>query len=830
MRRLLLSRFDLGHLRSLRSPRSLVSAALLFAACTGIFFDKGNAFPCDFNAGLGVRDAVCVAGDVCGTDNVCHPYFYEGPRFEGNAKLPVFASEEFATLHPLTLDRPITFLARAATSTPGPLMAGLEDGRFVVSVEKGLRTAPNPPMAQLHDAVFYRGEFGTGSGVEAQVLAGLTPRVPAGFQLAYFSAIDGGPGPSSVSGDAARVLRVTPPANQRFPLLHGVRPQPGMLRPVAGEVVLVGTDLQFGRTFDIDAGAIDVGVLMRGAFAGEPPPLATPPKTEAVILTQNALVVARGDGGFDEFPGGPWEPTSQLRFNGSGTLMAIESVTSPMNSVLSTWQVGLNGAEHTLQLAWPDCTPCKGGLLKRATPLPPADGLGVEVFCIGTPAAGATEIPTSLFRVTGSNAVVPSDACLSEPLTLPIDPRQLSIGNVSNLGIVAAAGQRGVAVGGRHGQVWFGETLSTLLPLTLERVPLDVTVAPVFADGQRSQRLVAITDRYSAVNQPPVAGQLPAGFRRLDEDADFSGKSAVQLFAAIHGTEGWGVLRDGVVVRFALNENVGEKSEVKFGPKLVTSTGEPVERSIGGEMFNGTDGGALSMVIAADDALYFLENPLDALGDQSKDELTPQLQPEPSVPIRSLALERTPLGTGVGRARGYLVTSRNVFEWTFGGSPARWSSRPLAVAGGEPLEVWFDTARSALGRVGYSDGRIFTLPGGYQLALPLPGSSDGTVLSVVDYENFGGWPVALARHGLFIARWDTDESGKLLNKFPDGGVNRPMDWREIVQPDGGRPWARKDKTRGKLFTSSTRIEDGGTEFRLHVFLDDGVFQVGSFVR
>lgn len=809
----------------------MVGVALLFAACTGIFFDHGNAFPCDFNAGLGVRDAVCVAGDVCGTDNLCHPFFYEGPRFEGNAKLPAFANDEFVTLHPLTLDRPITFLARATTSTAGPLMAGMDDGRFIVSVEKGLRTSANPPNGPVRDAVFFRSEFGVGN--EAQLLAGFRPQMPMAGPLIYLSVVDGGAGPSNPSGDPARALRVTPPANSRFPILQGVRapmPPGPMGRVVAGEIdiPLPLAPLSFGRMYDlpVDAGALDVGLLMRGALGTFPVPLMTP-KTEPIILTENALWIARIDGGYEEISAGRFEQGATLRFNGPGTLMAIESA-----SVLSTWQIGVAGGEHTLQQAWPDCSPCRGGQLKRATPLPPAEGLGVEVFCVGMPAPNANEIPTALFAVTGSNAVVSTDGCLVRPLALPIDPRQLSIGEIGNLGIVTAAGQRGVAVGGRHGQVWFGETLSTLLPLTLERVPLDVTIAPVVADGQRSQRLVAITDRYSAVNQPPLAGQLPAGFRRLDEDADFSGKSALQLFAAIHGAEGWGVQRDGVIVRFALNENPGNKSAVNFGPRLVTSTGEQVERSIGGEMFNGIDGGPLSMVIAADDALYFLEQPTDFLGDQSREQLTPQLQPEPSVPIRSLALERTPLGTGVGRARGYLVTSRSVFEWTFGGTPARWTSKPLVVAGGEPLEVWFDTNRSALGRVGYSDGRIFTLPGGYQLALPLPGSDDGTVLSVVDYENFGGWPVALAKHGLFIARWDTNANGTLLNKFPDGGVNRPMDWREIVQPDGGRPWARGEKTRGKLFVSQEDVADGGLgrEFKLFVFIDDGVFQVGSFTR
>jgi hypothetical protein len=43
-----------------------------------------------------------------------------------------------------------------------------------------------------------------------------------------------------------------------------------------------------------------------------------------------------------------------------------------------------------------------------------------------------------------------------------------------------------------------------------------------------------------------------------------------------------------------------------------------------------------------------------------------------------------------------MVTSRNVYSWKLGGNPTRWSSTPLVLAGGQPVEVWFDQPRSAL--------------------------------------------------------------------------------------------------------------------------------------
>lgn len=237
--------------------------------------------------------------------------------------------------------------------------------------------------------------------------------------------------------------------------------------------------------------------------------------------------------------------------------------------------------------------------------------------------------------------------------------------------------------------------------------------------------------------------------------------------------------------------------------------------------------------MAADDGLYFVPSPPGTLSTAAtgSSTMTPQLQPEPSVPIRSFALERTPLGTdGKTKARGYLVTSRNVFEWSLGGTPARWSATPLLLAGGEPAEVWFDKPRSALGRVGYTNGQIFTLPGGYQLSETLPALADGGVVRVLDYENLGGWPVALASSGLFKADWPLVD-GKLENKFDDGRPNKPMRWEELTLPDGGRPWVRGETVRaGKLFVTLETQPDGRQLFTLYVFLDDGVWTVATHLR
>ncbi len=275
-----------------------------------------------------------------------------------------------------------------------------------------------------------------------------------------------------------------------------------------------------------------------------------------------------------------------------------------------------------------------------------------------------------------------------------------------------------------------------------------------------------------------------------------------------------------------MGEQPGEGTLTR-GPKLVTPSGVPVSRSSGGEAFVDRDGGLRALFVTGDDGLYAVG--LD--GGVSSESLTPKLQPEPSVPIRSLALERTPLGTavdedgGVQRARGYLVTSRNVYEWQYGGSPPRWSSRLLVLGGGEPVEVWFDSPRSALGRVGYSDGQIYTLPGGYQLAGPL-----GEGGEVLDFENLGGWPVALTTDGVFAAAWPLNDDGSVNNRFDGGRPNKPMDWHRLTLPAGVGQSPGKG---GRLFVQSGELVEPVSGqprpgHKLFLFLSDEVLELASF--
>lgn len=822
----------------------IIGAVLLAAACTGLYLDKGNAFPCDYALGPETRDTACVHGDACGTDNLCHPYTYEGPRFEGQIMFPVL--DEGTTLHPRTLDAPVVMLAASSPGETASALVGLSDGRVTALNSRGqvTGTVTLPPGVPL-DAVTYGlttsihleldgGLPGLDSG-DVQALAFLTKPDAGGVLVARLPAMLGGWTLTPQLGDSAHVLHATTATptdgGRRFPTLQAVDAlgQPGTVglevlrvRPVAREIEYALKVTPYPAWVTLPTvEAVDVGLLTRNAGRLDPTEVVaarvTPPLPNGEVKGSVRLLRRGGSPLFEEVAKLDAEPLA-LRFNVANTVMTIDARRGT-TGVLSTWQVGVTSGlapQHELVQAWPDCAPCGRAALVRSTPAPPQEGLAVDVLC-------RNEQTLTLRRITGSTAVLPTDACIGVEVPLPLDVTRVN--RIDNQPVTAERAV-GFVTGGTRGELWAGETLSSVQPMGLERVPRDV-----FSMTSGDVRTLGVlTDRYPAVLQPPSVLQ-PIGFRRFDPQVELDQSEPLDFLAAIHGVPNWSLLSTGRLARLTVGE---EDAGILFSATLTMPSGDPIKRTAGGEAFV-ENGHPSAFFVTADDGLYFVPKPEEATAV-----LTPVLQPEPSVPIRSLALERTPLGTnGLDYARGYLVTSRNLYSWSFGGSPARWKAVPLPVAAGEPTEVWFDTPRSAIARVGYSDGRIFTLPGGYQLANALPGAADaGVAVKLLDYENYGGWPVALATTGLFVAEWDAGVNGAGLdNKFANGSA-KPMNWMELALPDGGKPWARGDDTRGKLFVDVTWNDvttDAGAKARdytyaLYVFLDDQVLKLGEFTR
>lgn len=804
---------------------------LMVAGCTGLYLDNGNAYPCNFSDGPGIRDSVCMAGDICGTNNVCQKYIYEGPRFEGRATVPVYGlnSGEGEVLHPLVLKKaPRTVSADLPVTRDNRYVQELVENN-ILQVKAG-RVTPLDAFPNLFPIAF-------GNVTKTQTFfeqpAQIVPHVL--FQdgmgrLAIASRDDSRAEPvmngaSIIQGASFRIIET--------PELSG---GPSRAKPIAWTDTSIG---HIGRStlggpwefvpwtanqpkiFDVAGVALGARLWVLGLASEEVRLLDAADGGVSTAATLGALNTREGVLHTDP---------------GSRIVAAVrQSVLLPLSErsdVLSTFQINIGATGPVLTSPWPDCVPCGGGQhIELVAPSVRTGSPVVEVVC-----AGAARLPEAL-RVVGSVALSQSESCITEQIALP-----LSIVNrvVSAEGrLVQWDNQSGLLVAGRRSELWSGETLSTLKPEFLDRVPRDVSQAL----GEMPPALAVIADDYLAIQQTDSTRLGPReqfnGFRRLST-RELRVAEDARLLSFIHGTNGWGIGNGGSIIRV---ENQQGVPTVQVGAQLVSASGQAIRDSIGGEAFALADGGLAAFFVAADDSVYFVQNPEAALGlANEKQLLTPDLTPEPSVPIRSLALERTPLGTdGVARARGYLVTSREVYAWALSGTPARWSSTPLVLGGGEPVEVWFDQPRSALGRVGYRDGQIYSLPGGYPLVETLPAADGGVPAQVIDFENLGGWPVAYATTGLFIAGWDQVD-GKLQNRFPNG-VNRPMTWREVVLPDGSRPWMRPVMSAGraaqakpgKLFVAvDSRVAEGPDAgllpHRLVLFNDDEVRQVARHLR
>lgn len=774
--------------------RTLTLLGLTLVACPGVLTAPGNDFPCDFSKPIGERDAVCSAGDVCGVNDRCQRFQYEGPQFEGLPTFPDFSEKVDAgmVLHPRITGR-VDFLTKVqGTET---VVMHTPQGAFQLS-RAGVEAVPFTSAPQdLEDVVL-------------QVRPAAPPKVTGIQPSSNELYAEGNPGNRIQDGLMslkARRVRIVDPETQRIGIIADPNTRAGLLREQPGRDEFVPF---------VSQGALAVFDLAPGPVITAPPPVGR--FRSVVALTADGIRARGVDGGNELVYPLAIPEGAVLAADGTGSTYAMFSVRGVgMPPTLSVFSASRTGTDFQVTTPWGDCSPC-------ATPLAftPGTDLGgpfVEVLCNGE----------GLKRVRGTQSSGPIAACLTEPVTAPFDTTKVATTmkrGTSGQRYLAAeqdfSSAIGFLAGGENGQVWGGKTMSTATPAFLDRVPLDVASL-----GLRG------TDELFALTQPGVfVHDADAGFLVVAPEV------TSRIEALVNQGQGWVVGEQGNLV---LIQDVKKATlTAKFGPRLVDGRGQPVTSALRGEAITDLDGGIVSMVIAADDSLFFVPAP-EPMSQPGRTELSAQLTPEPSTLIRSLALERSPVGTnGVDRVRGYLVTSRNVYEFKLGGAPLRWTATLLQLSGAEPVEVWFDNPRGGLGRVGYRDGTIFSTPGGFQLTEPLPMVDGGVPAAVLDYENLGGWPVAYTSLGIFVARYDKLESGRLDSRFADGGVNKPMTWREVTLPDGSRPWLRKgpraEALPGRLHVIAE--PQTGTDrayrrrFRLLVFLPDGVLEIGQHER
>lgn len=776
--------------------RPLLVAALLGAglACSGLLTAPGNDFPCDFSRPPGARDAVCSPGDVCGAQNRCQRFRYEGPQFEGKPTFPFF-SDAGAELHPMVLKGSIDFVARVHRAPLDAIVAHGQTGTFRID-----RTGVSPltfPKApnELEDTILInRGSISPlvmGREMNNEVYfegGGALNRVRDGSNVLSASRLRA----FDADGDL-QLAAVTPP-----PARGGIIRSTG---PGADFIQLTNEQ------------PLDVG----------PGPAVPGRNRSVVILSAQGFRVRQPDGGLPLITPAAFPPMATLATDSTGGVFAVISADQG-RVTLSTWRAIRTSSAFELEPAWSDCTPCTSQRGIRPTlavrPGQDSTGLFVDVLC-------ADE---GLRRVRGASSTS-LGPCIENALPLPFDFASLALtpraGLTSNVAVQDFSDPTRFLAGGRTGQIWAGATIGEAVPLFLDRVPTDV----MQVEYAGLEGLLALTPVGVFARPKDAALALRAnGFRAIAPERTRS------VAAFVNDSPRWLVLESGDLAVL-----LGDVGNLDYGPRLVDGRGEPASRALRGEAVTTLDGGLVSMVVAADDSLYFVPAPTETkssvglLGD-----VTPVLTPEPSTLIRSLALDRTPIGSdGVTRMRGYLVTARNVYEFKLGGAPLRWTATPLPLSGGEPLEVWFDNPRGGLARAGYRDGTIFSLPGGFQLTEPLPANDAGIPAAVQDYENLAGWPVAYTSAGLFVARYDTLPDGKLDTRFPDGGLGKLMTWREVTLPDGSRPWMgragrRAEARPGKLFVVADA--QTGTDsayrrlFHLLVFLPDQVLEVAQHER
>jgi hypothetical protein len=757
--------------------------ALLTLGCSGgLLVDQGNAFPCAFDDPPQTRDQACPSGWICGVTNRCQKDKPEGLPAE--LARPVFDGQ--GQIQPAITRGPIVGLATVPSSKVElASIAGV--GTWFLSAGFGAPVGPDPVArgAVAEPANGSPGAIALQTGVSA-----LTSLLS-----------DGGTVPASAPAPIFGLR--APPAGGALPLVvqtwskaAGARVYP--LNPAGA----VGPSPDGGAGTVRDLRFVASAQLGLTGDAGAPVYVLTQPDGGPTLLMGLAADYPLTD------PLAPQQPVS-LQHSADGELWSL-AYSRPLEDggISPGWLSAYSQStrtEHAFTVAIDPCRPCPIGSPVAMTPISGPDPT-VEVACSNALAGGSNAHP-QLLAISAGSPDPTTGACRSTPLLPTFDP-----GEVSSLADDSVGGF--IALGGAHGQIWAGSSLSTLLPMRLDRIPegLGEVNLTIHATGDRFTLPLAFTDDYMAVD---FGGALGVGgtdgyavIGAPSEVGEEGPPPGILPRAAIEGIDGWLVGSDAVMVHVTL-EDFGTlddpkvKETVKFGPRLLGPGGAPAQPPYLGTVTLDPK----SFFLAAGDSLYLYEVGPAADGPDQLPPLTPKLTPQFGFPIRALTLDTS--DGQAARIHGYAVTSNTLYEFQLAGTPEHWSGHPIVLSGDEPVKVWMQDAKSPYGRVGYRDGTLFTLPDGLPLAQALRGP-DGGAERVLDFANLGGWPVALASSGIYAAA------------RPDGG-SRLLGWEKVTLPDGGEPWLQDGRLQdGKLVTQPT---DGGVTLRL--FAEHGiVYEVG----
>ncbi|WP_224247679.1 hypothetical protein [Hyalangium gracile] len=769
---------------------SAVVALGVWAACSGgLKLEEGNAFPCRFQVADELRDAQCPQDWRCGIDGLCHETL---PEQTSDVAVPTFAPER---RFPKLLSGEARYVS---AEEQGPIaLTKYTDGGVVVASNAFAQALP----------VLARGGATTWAGnsvamMEAPVTASSPvtlfriQRDPVSNAASFTS-----PRPIMEQGQnltgvramrAASVKLSTRPGDTQdmLLLLQGadnageVDPSTAVFRPFPKQFSSLGDGglipCNAGPCGDVRGAYLEARPVPSmflvspprdgGAPAASPqlvpvvatsqyflwrsqPPEAAPPGERWQILNPDDPI-AQPD------PSGNVEAAARwvLRHSDKLGVWALRRFVQGQ-AVLSTWVLSRSPQrpqEPRLERLWDDCSPCARDSLVAFTPV--ADGaLGVEVLCESGNGA------RSLFRIVGASVVSPTDTCLRQALEAPLELSEVaSVPGVSTTPasreVVAdqSIGYR-LTLGGKHGQVWRGTSLSQLRPMFLDRTPLAVEVLP--ATRQHPTSLITFTPGLFAI-QPPTPPQqadstglsVVMPMRRAEDGG--SGELVQQevLGGVVEGTPGWFLLEAGQLAQVSQDDTQLTPSlSTAYGPRLLSPSGESAQGPFRGTGVRMPSDAGVSLVLAADDQLYYTElGEVDLVAEPELAEtLSPRLTPESNFPVLSLARDRTvsleATQAGAQRVRGWAVTSRSAFEFWQEADTLAWKLKALELSGREPVEVWSrEAGGNGYGRLGLRDGQVLRLPQGVPLTQALP-----QVDRVVDYATLDGWPIALGEQAVY---------------------------------------------------------------------------------
>ncbi len=458
----------------------------------------------------------------------------------------------------------------------------------------------------------------------------------------------------------------------------------------------------------------DAGVFHRDATdSGQPEwyPMA--------LVRQTDLILPTGGYVFDD----AGYTTGRLRAN--GTQFAVELArrgTGSRHVLLGQIFYGApSGGSNALPFATVLLSPCAacppGFSLTDFRPFIPSGGTTtstatVEARCSGP---GGVQLTFTLAPAVGASGCA---AQLIDPVS---GPATLADAVLPEESLIGATGW----VGG-HGQMWLGESLLTAHALFLDGVPAAVVRGGNETAAFKGHTIYFLRD----------AGYGFIGESGLPDDG-------IEAVASISGRDDWVLIGEMLVARQTLGGfGSGDELVARPGRSIDPTT---LKAPYFGAVAATSDGGRV-VVASSNDALFSGDvTPIFFDGSADPGLLEFRHLPVNRVPIRSLAALDAPADGGA-YARGYVLAGPNLIEFTASDSET-WRSRAVPRPAGEMVEVWSDGDR---GRVGYADGRVYSLPGLKLLAPAL------TSTTVYDYFPFARQPWAIAANGVWRLRAGAD--------------------------------------------------------------------------